>query len=90
MEQAVSRLNNAIRDGERIVVYGDYDADGVTSTALLIGFLSSLGVEAHPYIPNRYDEGYGLNEQAIQQLAEEGTDLIITVDCGVRMIWGWM
>ncbi len=86
MAKAVSRLNRAIRDGERIVVYGDYDADGVTSTALLIGFLSSLGVEARPYIPDRYEEGYGLNEQAIQQLAEEGTDLVITVDCGVRAI----
>jgi len=86
MDQAVSRLNSAISGGERIVVYGDYDADGVTSTALLIGFLSSLDVEAHPYIPDRYDEGYGLNEQAIHQLAEEGTDLIITVDCGVRAV----
>ncbi|MEA3326010.1 MAG: single-stranded-DNA-specific exonuclease RecJ, partial [Chloroflexota bacterium] len=86
MAQAVARLNRAIRDGERIVVYGDYDADGVTSTALLIGFLSSLGVEARPYIPDRYEEGYGLNEQAIRQLAEEGTDLVITVDCGVRAV----
>jgi len=86
MAEAVKRLHQAVVDGETIVIYGDYDADGVTSTALLTSFLSKLGVQARPYIPNRYDEGYGLNLDAIQQLAEEGTDLIITVDCGVRAI----
>ena len=86
MSEAVERLHQAIVRGETIVIYGDYDADGVTSTALLTSFLSKLGVQARPYIPNRYDEGYGLNLDAIQQLAEEGTDLIITVDCGVRAI----
>jgi single-stranded-DNA-specific exonuclease len=86
MAKAVERLHQAIMGGETIVIYGDYDADGVTSTALLTSFLSKLNVQARPYIPNRYDEGYGLNLDAIQQLAEEGTDLIITVDCGVRAI----
>jgi single-stranded-DNA-specific exonuclease len=86
MAKAVERLHQAIMGGETIVIYGDYDADGVTSTALLTSFLSKLKVQARPYIPNRYDEGYGLNLDAIQQLAEEGTDLIITVDCGVRAI----
>jgi single-stranded-DNA-specific exonuclease len=86
MAETVKRLHQAVVDGETIVIYGDYDADGVTSTALLTSFLSKLGIQARPYIPNRYDEGYGLNLDAIQQLAEEGTDLIITVDCGVRAI----
>ncbi len=86
MDAAVSRLHEAIQAGEQIAIYGDYDADGVTSTALLVEFLSRLGVDARAYIPNRYDEGYGLNEDAVQQLAGEGVNLIITVDCGVRAI----
>lgn len=86
MTQAVSRINQAIYEEEKVVVYGDYDADGITSTALLISFFSSVGVEATPYIPDRYEEGYGLNSQAIRHLAEGGTDLIITVDCGVRAL----
>jgi single-stranded-DNA-specific exonuclease len=84
MKEAVARLHKAVTDGENIAIYGDYDADGVTSSALLKEFLDALGVEARAYIPDRYDEGYGLNEAAIRQLAEEGIDLIITVDCGVR------
>jgi len=86
MEQAVKRLHEAITQGEKIVVYGDYDADGVTSAALLSSFLSVLGVDARVYIPNRYDEGYGLNEEAMHQLAGEGANLVITVDCGVRAV----
>jgi len=86
MEVAVQRLHDAVINSERIAVYGDYDADGVTATALMMGFLSKLGVTPRIYIPNRYDEGYGLNEEAIQVLAEEGTDLVITVDCGVRSL----
>jgi len=86
MQEAVDRLNQAITKNEHIAIYGDYDADGVTSTALLVEFLSRLGIDARAYIPNRYDEGYGLNEDAIRQLSEEGTDLIITVDCGVRAV----
>ncbi len=86
MREAVERLHQAIVAGETIIIYGDYDADGVTSTALLTSFLSKLNVQARPYIPNRFDEGYGLNVDAIQQLADEGADLIITVDCGVRAV----
>ncbi len=86
MSQAVDRLHKAIENGEKIVIYGDYDADGVTSTALLVEFLSALGVTPHAYIPDRYDEGYGLNKDAIRLLANEETALIITVDCGVRAI----
>jgi single-stranded-DNA-specific exonuclease len=86
MEAAVSRLQIAITAEEKITVYGDYDADGVTSTALLVEFLSTLGVDARAYIPDRYEEGYGLNNDAVRQLADEGTNLVITVDCGVRAV----
>ena len=86
METAVSRLHEAIQSGEPVAVYGDYDADGVTATALLVEFFSKLEMNARPYIPNRYDEGYGLNEEAIRQLADEGVKLIVTVDCGVRAL----
>ncbi|MDF1519998.1 MAG: single-stranded-DNA-specific exonuclease RecJ [Brevefilum sp.] len=86
MDLAVERLHQAIIQNETIVVYGDYDADGVTSSALVKLFLDALGVQARVYIPNRYDEGYGLNDDAIRELAQEGTNLIITVDCGVRAI----
>lgn len=86
MAQAVARLRTAITRGEKIAIYGDYDADGVTSTALLMEFLAALGSEARAYIPDRYDEGYGLNNDAVRQLAGEGISLIITVDCGVRSV----
>ena len=86
MKDAVGRLHAAIASGEKIAVYGDYDADGVTSTALLTEFLDALGVEARAYIPDRYDEGYGLNNDAIRLLAGEGVGLVITVDCGVRAV----
>lgn len=86
MALAVERLHEAISIGEKIAVYGDYDADGVTSTALMAEFLSAVYQAPRIYIPNRYDEGYGLHEDAIQQLADEGVDLIITVDCGVRAV----
>ncbi len=86
MDLAVERLHQAIVQNENIVVYGDYDADGVTSSALVKLFLDALGIQARVYIPNRYDEGYGLNDDAIRELAQEGTNLIITVDCGVRAI----
>ena len=66
------------------MVYGDYDADGVTATALLVLALKSLGASVKEYIPNRFDEGYGLNLEAMQNLVEQGTNLIITVDCGIR------
>jgi single-stranded-DNA-specific exonuclease len=84
LPQAVERINYAIQNHERIVVYGDYDADGVTATALLGLALKSLGAEVREYIPNRFDEGYGLNLEALQTLSTEGAKLIITVDCGIR------
>ena len=86
MDAAVDRILHAIKQGEPIAIYGDYDVDGVTSTALLVGFLRALGADARPYIPNRFDEGYGLNNAALDSLAEEGVRLVITVDCGVRSL----
>ena len=72
MDKAVARILSAIDNHESIVVYGDYDADGVTATAVLIETLDVLGTEAEFYIPNRFDEGYGLNSDAIESLAARG------------------
>lgn len=82
--QAVERIRWAIDHREKIAVYGDYDVDGVTATALLSQVLSSLEADVIPYIPNRFDEGYGLNVDAISNLKEQAVSLIITVDCGIR------
>jgi single-stranded-DNA-specific exonuclease len=84
LPKALDRINYAINHDENIVIYGDYDADGVTATALLGLALKSLGAKVKEYIPNRFDEGYGLNIEAMRLLADEGTNLIITVDCGIR------
>ena len=83
MDKAVERINRAIDNGEKITVYGDYDCDGITSTVLLYSFLSSLGADADYYIPSRESEGYGLNKDAIKNLCEKGTRLIVTVDNGI-------
>lgn len=86
MRQAVGRISFAIQRGEPIAVYGDFDADGVTSTALMMQALRALGANARPYIPHRVDEGYGLNTPALLGLAAEGVRLVITVDCGIRSV----
>ncbi|MFQ5340324.1 MAG: single-stranded-DNA-specific exonuclease RecJ [Anaerolineae bacterium] len=86
MNEAVTRVRQAIRQRERIAIYGDFDVDGVTSTALLIQVLSALGADAVPYIPHRVDEGYGLNTDALDELAAQRVGLVITVDCGVRAV----
>lgn len=86
MAQAVERIRRAIRGGEQIVVYGDFDADGVTSTALLVQALQALGARVEPYIPHRVDEGYGLNFEALRTLHRQGTSLVVTVDCGIRSV----
>lgn len=80
---AAERLLEAIRQGRRIVIYGDYDADGVTGTALLRQCLKLLGAEVDYYIPHRVDEGYGLNHEAIRALAAQKAEVLVTVDCGV-------
>lgn len=86
MAQAVERLSWAIERQEPIAVYGDYDADGVTASALLMNVLTRLGARAEVYIPNRFDEGYGLNNDALAELAGKGIKLVLTVDCGIRSI----
>ncbi len=86
MEGAVNRLLAASPAREPVVVYGDYDGDGVTATALLVSALRALGFQVEPYIPNRVDEGYGLNPQAVHSLAEQGAKLLVTVDCGTGSV----
>lgn len=86
LTEAARRVAGAIRDNKQIVIYGDYDVDGITATAILWHAIRLLGGKVRYYIPHRVDEGYGLNTEAILQLAEEGADLILTVDCGVTAI----
>lgn len=85
MTPAVARIVDAIDRGETICVYGDFDADGVTATALLVSALQAAGGKVGPYIPDRVDEGYGLNLDAIERIAQQAK-LIITVDCGIRSL----
>lgn len=82
MERAAGRLADAIENNEMVAIFGDYDVDGATSSALLFKFLDHCGTSASIYIPDRIFEGYGPNSQAIEQLAEEGAKLLVTVDCG--------
>jgi single-stranded-DNA-specific exonuclease len=84
MNAAVTRIRRALRSGERIAVYGDFDADGVTATVLLVEALRALGGHVEPYIPHRVDEGYGLNQEALSELKRDGISLVVTVDCGIR------
>ena len=84
--EAVDRIALAITNRELIAVYGDYDADGVTATALLTLALEELGVDVRPYIPNRFDDGYGLSNEGLSELKAEGVGLVISVDCGIRSI----
>ena len=83
MDRAVRRVRLALERGERIAVYGDYDVDGITATCLLTQFLTEQGGTVLPYIPSRLEEGYGLNQEAVNHLAQQGVALIITVDCGI-------
>lgn len=86
MELAVNRILKAIREKQKIIIYGDYDADGITSTIVLKSYLEERGLEVSSYIPNRLDEGYGLNKEAIQKIYDNGYKLMITVDCGISGI----
>ena len=86
MDLAAQRVDLALRRGEKIAVFGDYDVDGITATCLLTDFLRSRGGSCVPYIPGRLEEGYGLNPIAIRQLHNEGVKLIITVDCGITAV----
>jgi len=86
MPQAVSRIYKALLSGEKIAIYGDFDADGITATALLVQGLSALGGRAIPYIPHRFHEGYGLKLTALERLRKQGVTLVVTVDCGISAI----
>lgn len=83
MEKAAERIAKAVMNHERICIYGDYDVDGVTATALMYIFLMQCGANVSYYIPNRLEEGYGLNKEAVKEIAARKTNLIITVDCGI-------
>ena len=83
IEKAADIINSYIENGSRIAVYGDYDCDGITSTVLMFSYLKSRGADCVYYIPNRFDEGYGMNTGAVEKLAGEGVKLLITVDNGI-------
>jgi single-stranded-DNA-specific exonuclease len=86
MQRAVQRLLTALRQEERIAIYGDYDVDGVTATALLVTFFRELGLKILYYIPERSSEGYGLHAAAIEHLAQRGVRVLLTVDCGITAV----
>ena len=83
MPQAVARIRRAIETKEKVAIYGDYDVDGITSLSIVYSYLTAQGVDCLPYIPDRIDEGYGVNHEAVEMLANSGVSLIITVDCGI-------
>lgn len=86
MEIAINRLLKAIENNQKIIIYGDYDADGITSTTVLKLFLEERGMDVSTYIPNRLNEGYGLNKGAIKKIYDDGFRLMVTVDCGISGI----
>ena len=86
MNLAVARIYRALLSGENIAIYGDFDADGITATALLVKGLSSLGGKVTPYIPHRLTEGYGLKTAALENLRSKGVSLVVTVDCGITAL----
>ena len=83
MEIAVDRIIKAVNNKEKIMIYGDYDADGITSVSVLKKYLNQIGLETGEYIPNRLNEGYGLNKEAILKIYNMGYKLMVTVDCGI-------
>ena len=84
MEGAVAAISRAIDAGGRVVVHGDYDADGITATAVMVLGLRAFGLQAEWYLPSRFKEGYGLSRMAVETISAEGPALLITVDCGVN------
>ena len=86
MSKAISRLKKACESNQRIAICGDYDADGMTSTALLFKAFTEIGAKIETAIPNRFDDGYGLNTNIIEKLNQQSVDLIITVDNGISAI----
>lgn len=86
MEKAVKRIKKAIEEKEQIIIYGDYDVDGITSVTVLKSFLEERGIKANVYIPNRLEEGYGINKHAVEHIASQNNKLMITVDCGITAV----
>ena len=86
MEKAVERILKALDKQEKVTIYGDYDVDGITSITVLKSFLKDIGLDTNYYIPNRLNEGYGLNKKAIEKIVNDGCNLMITVDCGISGI----
>ena len=86
MSDAVDRIKSALNTNEKIWIFGDYDVDGTTAASLLINTFRYLGCSVECHIPDRFDEGYGLNQEAIQSIANAGCGLLITVDCGITSI----
>ena len=86
MDKAVERLHQALTQNENILIYGDYDVDGTTAVAVMYRFLSPLSSHIDYYIPDRYNEGYGVSTQGIDYAAEQGCSLIITLDCGIKAV----
>jgi len=83
MDKTITRIIEARDKGEKVIIYGDYDADGVTATSILFSFLNSIGIDVSYYIPDRVDEGYGISEAAADYLSDGSFDLMLTVDCGI-------
>ena len=83
MDKAVSRVQQALHDGEKLAVFGDYDVDGITATCILVDYLKSRGADVVHYIPRRIEDGYGLSRDAIKGLYDQGVRLLVTVDCGI-------
>ena len=86
MEKAVKRILTALENNEKIAIYGDYDVDGITSTAIMVKFLKNRRADVSYYIPDRLEEGYGINKGAIDKISESGVTLLITVDCGITAV----
>jgi len=86
MQPAIERIIAAAEAGQKVVVYGDYDIDGITASAIMIEALAALGLTAQSYIPDRFEEGYGINAEALAKLQATGAELIISVDCGITSV----
>ena len=86
MDKAVDRIKKAIEKKEKIMIFGDYDVDGITATAILYDFLKKTGADVHYKLPNRADDGYGLQDYFIKQFKDDNIDLIVTVDCGTSNV----
>lgn len=86
MPEAVERVLLALKNAEAVCVYGDYDVDGISGTALLVSFLRRVGLNCSYFIPNRFDDGYGLSEEALERIIDSGAKLIISVDCGITSV----